>query len=85
MSWSFIYKVLEFFGFGEYIIEWIKILNTKFKASILQNGFLSEQFDVERECRQCEPVAPYLFIICAEILAIMIKQNKNIKRIVIND
>ena len=85
MSWSFIYKVLEFFGFGEYIIEWIKILNTKFKASILQSGFLSEQLDVERGCRQGDPVAPYLFIICAEILAIMIKQNKDIKGIVIND
>ena len=47
MSWSFIYKVQEFFGFGEYIIEWIKILNTKFKSSILQSGFLSEQLDVQ--------------------------------------
>ena len=34
--WSFIYKVLEFFGFGEYIIEWIKILNTNFRTSILK-------------------------------------------------
>ena len=30
-------------------------------------------------------MAPYLFIICAEILAIMIKQNKDINGIVIND
>ena len=48
MSWSFIYKFREYFGFGECIIEWIKILNTKFKASILQSGFFSEQLDVER-------------------------------------
>lgn len=40
-SWSFIYKVLNFFGFGNYIIQWVKILNTNFKASVLQSGFLS--------------------------------------------
>lgn len=85
MSWSFIYQVLKYFGFGENIIQWIKILNTNFHAAILQCGHLSQQFVVQRGCRQGDPVAPYLFIMCAEILAIMIKQNKDIKGIFIND
>ena len=33
MSWYF-FKILELFGFGEYIIDWIKISNTKFGPSI---------------------------------------------------
>lgn len=37
VSWSFLYKVLHFFGFGNNIIKWVKILNTNFKASILQS------------------------------------------------
>ena len=85
ISWSFIYKALQFFGFGEYIIEWVKILNTNFKASVLQSGYLSNQFNIERGCRQGDPVAPYLFILCAEILAILIKQNKDIKGITIGN
>lgn len=85
MSWSFIYKVLSYFGFGEYIIQWIKILNTNFRACILQIGFLSEQFDIQRGCRQGDPVAPYLFIICAEILSILIKQNNDIKGIFVHN
>ena len=85
MSWSFIYKVLNYFGFGGYIIQWIKILNTNFKATILQSGFLSKQFDIQRGCRQGDPVAPYLFILCAEILAILIKQNTDIKGIFIDN
>lgn len=49
ISWSFIYKVLRFFGFGEYIIQYVKILNTNFKTAVLQVGFfLSDQLSVER-------------------------------------
>lgn len=75
VSLSFIYKALEYFGFGNNIINWIKILNKDFKASVLQCGFLSEQFKIQRGCRQGDTVAPYLFLICADILAILIKQN----------
>lgn len=73
-----------FLGFGKNIISWVKILNTNFKAAILQCGHLSDQFDIQRGCRQGDPIAPYLFLLCAEILAILIKQNTNIKGIIVN-
>lgn len=85
ISWSFIYKVLNYFGFGKNYIDWIKILNTKFKASVLQCGHLSEQINIQRDCRQGDPIAPYLFLLCAEILSILIKQNNNIKGIFVNN
>ena len=83
VAWSFLYKVLYFFGFGDNLIKWVRILNTEIKASILQCGFLSEQLDIQRGCRQGDPVAPYLFILCAEILSILIKNNQDIKGIII--
>lgn len=55
--WSFIHKVLHFWGFGKYIIDWVKILNTNFKSSILQRGYLSEEFSIQCGCRQQEQVA----------------------------
>ena len=67
MSWSLIYKVLQFFGFGNTIIDWVKILNNGFKAAVLKCGFLSEQFNIQRGCRQGDPIAPYLFIICRNV------------------
>ena len=48
-------------------------------------GFLSEEFQVQRGCRHGDPVSPYIFLLCAEILAILIKQNHDIKGIIIND
>ena len=81
----YLQSILSYFGFGNNIIKWVKILNTNFKASILQSGFLSQQFEIQRGCRQGDPVAPYLFILCAEILAILIKQNKDIKGIFVYD
>lgn len=46
---------------------------------------LSEQFDMHRGCRQGGPVSPYLFLLYAEILAIFIYQNTDIKGIVVNE
>ena len=46
---------------------------------------LSEQFNIQRGWRQGDPIAPYLFIRCAKILAILIKQNQDIGGKIIND
>ena len=84
VSWSFLYKVLEFFGFGNSIISWIKLFNKNASLSVNQSGNLSPFFYIGRGCRQGDPVSPFLFILCVEILGIMIRNNKNIKGIIIN-
>jgi hypothetical protein len=49
------------------------------------NGQYSSWFSVKRGCRQGDPCSPYLYLICAEILSIMIRSNKNIKGIQFKD
>ena len=34
VSWSFLYKVLEYFGFGDSLISWIKLLNNNASLSV---------------------------------------------------
>ena len=76
---------MEFFGFGNSIISWIKTFNNNIKLSVNQCGNLSSFFGIGHGCRQGDPVSTVLFILCAEILGLMIRNNMNIKGIVIND
>ena len=84
LSWNFIHKVMRFFGFGHSIIKWVKILYKNATLSVIQGGNLSSFFNIGRGCRQGDPLSPYIFILCSEILAIKIRNNKNIKGIKVN-
>ena len=84
VSWSFLQATLNFFGFKENFCKWIKVLNTNIKAAILQCGTLSEFFSIERGCRQGDPIAPYLFLLCVQIMYLLIQNEKSIKGVYIN-
>ena len=81
VSWKFMYKVFNYFGFGSDIIKWIKIFNTDISATILQMGVLSNFFPIKRGCKQGDPIASIEFIICVQILHSMIMNNVDIKGI----
>ena len=85
LDWSFLHKVLHAFGFKQDICKWIKAFYTEIKSTVSVNGTISEWFHVTRGCRQGDPISPYLFILCAEIMACMIRENVNIKGIIFND
>ena len=79
VSFSFIEKTLRFFNFGEGIIKWINILLNNFSCVINLSGNISKKFDIGRGCRQGDPIASYLFIICIEILALKLRMDNSVK------
>ena len=79
ISHSFIIKSLHFFGFGFSFIKWINVLLNDVSSCINHCGNISERFKVGRSCRQGDPISPYLFIICVEILALKIRKNGSVK------
>ena len=81
LDWNFIQKMFELSNYGDKILNWIKILQTGSKSIVSQNGFFSDQIKLERGCRQGDPVSPYIFVICAEILGMAIRENKRIEGI----
>lgn len=84
VSWDFIFQTLTFFNFGVSIKKWIKCFYQNISSCVIQNGILSQYFNPQRGCRQGDPVSPYLFILCAEILGILIRNNRDIKGIEID-
>ena len=84
LEWKFIEKALISFNFPDSIRKWIKILYTDISSCISNNGWASSFFNITRGVRQGCPLSPYLFIICSEILALAVRQNKDIKGFDIN-
>ena len=44
ISWKFLYNVLQYLGFTENYIKWIKILNHNMQGTIMQAGCKSDVF-----------------------------------------
>lgn len=55
------------------------------KLQFLKAAFYHNSLKYRNGCQQGYPVSPYLFILCAEILAILIEQNKDIRGIFVYD
>ena len=79
------FKLLRAFGLGPDICQWISTFHKDIKSSVTVNGQLSQWFAIQRGCRQGDQISSYLFVLCVEILSIMIRQNKNIKGIFIGE
>ena len=85
VSHKFVFKALNFLNFGQSIMKWIKLFYSNCMSSVLVNGNATKQFKLGRGCRQGDPLSPYIFLICAEMLGCLIRKNQSISGIVIDN
>ena len=78
------YQCLEKFNFPPLIKQWVKILYTDIKSCVTNNGWSSEYFSLGRGVRHGCPLSPYMFILCAKILAQEIRKDTKIEGIKID-
>ena len=76
LEWPFIEKTLQHYGFGLSIQKWIRTLYCDIESCIINNGWMSDCFKIERGVRQGCPLSP--------VLANAIRRDPRIKGISIS-
>lgn len=85
VSWKLIQETLNFLNCVPSFCKWINTFQYNLNSCVTQAGFLSNFFKLGRGCRQGDIISPYIFLLCAEILSVKIKNNKSIKGIKIGN
>ena len=81
IEWSFILKVLKVFNFGLQFISWIEVLYRDVSSCVINNGFATPFFRLNRGVRQGCPLSGLLFVLAIELLGNAIRQSQSISGI----
>jgi hypothetical protein len=75
---QFLFGAMRKFGFPEEFLTMVMLLFKNASATVKVNGSQTGSFDISREVRQGCLLAPYLFLIVAEVMNVMIKAEVDV-------
>ena len=78
---GFLQRVLERFNFGPHFRKWVGIVYADITSSVINNGWLSSSFSLERGVRQGCPLSPLLYCLVVETLGQAIRKDLSIEGI----
>uniref|UniRef100_A0A803NWR9 Reverse transcriptase n=1 Tax=Cannabis sativa TaxID=3483 RepID=A0A803NWR9_CANSA len=72
MEWSFLHRVLRANDFNEKSCKLLMSCVSTMSYSVLINGSPSKKFTLQRGLRQGDPLSPFLFLLCQEVMSRLI-------------
>ncbi|KAK3221018.1 hypothetical protein Dsin_014988 [Dipteronia sinensis] len=76
LQWHFIQKVLNDIGIEGNLNRLIMNCVSSVQFKVIMNGETSNNFRPKSGIRQCDPLSPYLFVLCMEKLSHIINQKR---------
>ena len=83
VAWPAAVEIMKKFGFGQKFINMVFMCNRGFKVKIMNNGYLTDYLEICRGNKQGCPLSVLQFLLIVEIIALKIRQNKEIEHIMI--
>ena len=81
LSHSFLVAYLKKYRYGNDFIKWVEMLLECQESCVINGGSATKYFKLQKGARQGDPISASLFILCLEIVFILIKANKRVKGI----
>ena len=78
---EFLHRVLSRFNFGPYFRRWVNVVYNNITSHVINNGWLSSPFRLERGVRQGCPLSPLLYCLVVETLGQAIRRDDTIEGI----
>ena len=66
-------------------VQWVKTLFKSVQSCVMNNGFSTSYFAIERGTRQSDPLSAYLFILAIEVLLIRVRDSELVRGIPVTD
>ena len=81
VNWVFLKVVLVSMNFPSTWVNWILECVSSVQYTLLVNGNITQSFKPAKGLRQVDPLSPYLFLMCANILSLALIKAENNKDI----
>src|SRR4051812_207811 len=81
VEWKFVEEVMRYMGFPDAMVNLVVRCISTVSYKVLINGQPSRKISPERDLHQGDPLSPYLFVLCADVLSGLVRKEEDLKNI----